>query len=84
MDPKHSFLKGLQCTSFWYFPAIHDKMWPVLSTLHFLMLFGKVLDISLLEILGWFIDVNLAIVYVLTNFFIKRIVKIIAIFTIDN
>ena len=40
------------------------------------MLFGKVLDISLLEILGWFIDVNLAIVYVLTNFFIKRIVKI--------
>ena len=44
------------------------------------MLFGKVLDINLLEILGWFIDVNLAIVYVLTNFFIKRIVKIIAIF----
>ena len=49
------------------------------------MLFGKVLDdLSLLEILGWFIDVNLAIVNVLTNFFIKRIVKIIAIFTIDN
>ena len=48
------------------------------------MLFGKVLDINLLEILGWFIDVNLAIVYVLTNFFIKRIVKINAIFTFDN
>ena len=80
MDPKHSFLKGLQCTSFWCFPAIHDKMWPVLSTLSFPYAFWK----SLLEILGWFIDVNLAIVYVLTNFFIKRIVKIIAIFTIDN
>ena len=27
---------------------------------------------SLLEILGWLIDVNLAIVYVPTNFFIKK------------
>ena len=27
---------------------------------------------SLLEILGWLIDVNLAIVYLMTNFFFKK------------
>ena len=41
-------------------------------------------NLSLLEILGWLTDVNLAIVYLLTNFSLKRIVKIIAIFTFDN
>ena len=35
-------------------------------------------NLSLLEILGWLIDVNLAIVYLMINFFLKRIVKIIA------
>ena len=41
-------------------------------------------NLSLLEILGWLIDVNLAIVYLMTNFSLKRIVKIIAIFMFDN
>ena len=35
-------------------------------------------SLSLLEVLGWLIDVNLAMVYLPTNFFIERIVKIIA------
>ena len=35
-------------------------------------------SLSLLEVLGWSIDVNLAMVYLPTNFFIERIVKIIA------
>ena len=29
-------------------------------------------NLSLLEILGWLIDVNLAIVYLMTNFFFKE------------
>ena len=29
-------------------------------------------SLSLLELLGWLIDVNLAIVYLPTNFFIKK------------
>ena len=29
-------------------------------------------NLSLLEILGWLIDVNLAIVYLMTNFFVKE------------
>ena len=29
-------------------------------------------NLSLLELLGWLIDVNLAIVYLPTNFFIKK------------
>ena len=40
--------------------------------------------LSLLEILGWIIDVNLAIVYLPTNLFINRVVKIIAIFMFEN
>ena len=36
--------------------------------------------LSLLEIKEWLIDVNLAITYLLTNFYIKRMVKISAIF----
>ena len=39
---------------------------------------------SLLKILGWLIGVNLANVYLPTNFFIKKNSKIIAIFTFDN
>ena len=35
-------------------------------------------SLNLHEILGWLIDVNLVIVYLPTNFFIKRIVKITA------
>ena len=41
-------------------------------------------SLSLLEILVLLIDVNLAIVYLRTNFSLKRIVKIIATFTFDN
>ena len=43
-------------------------------------------NLSLLEVLhvGWLIDVNLAILYLPTLFLLKRIVKIIAIFTFDN
>ena len=41
-------------------------------------------NLSLLEIQGWLIDVNLVIVYLMTNFFYKKIVKIIAISTFDN
>ena len=38
-------------------------------------------NFSLLEIEEWLIDVNLAITYLLTNFYIKTIVKSISIFT---
>ena len=42
-------------------------------------------SLSLLVLLEWLIDMNLAIVYLLANFFLLiRIVKIIAIFTFDN
>ena len=40
--------------------------------------------VSLLEIQEWFIDVNLAITYLLTNFYIKENSQIIAIFTFDH
>ena len=41
-------------------------------------------NLSLLEILGWLIDVNLAIVYLMTNFFFKKNCKFSAIFMFDN
>ena len=34
-------------------------------------------NLSLLEILGWLIDVNLAIVYLMTNFSLKRIANLV-------
>ena len=44
-----------------------------------IMTYGEILfqnSFSLLEKLGWFIDVNVAIEYLPTNVFIKRIVEI--------
>ena len=40
-------------------------------------------NLSLLEIQEWLIDVNLAITYLLTNFYVISIVKIIASLTFD-
>ena len=39
-------------------------------------------SLCLLEIQEWLIDANLAIIYLLTNFYIEIIVKIIAMFTL--
>ena len=41
-------------------------------------------SLSLLETLRWLIDVNLDIVYILTNFFIKKKSHFFAIFMFDN
>ena len=41
-------------------------------------------NLRLLEIQEWLIDVNLAITYLLTNFYIKKNSQIISIFTFDH